>query len=193
MFFGIYITTILGFALVFILLVYGEQFENEEKSFVKVVAMMIGEVEYGDTFADKNIAINLVFLFFVFIVPIIINNLLIGLTVSNVSELILNANVKSLESKIRTIAQFEKNFVMTRIFKNLSSISNNSCQEVCIQPSNRSKSILSEVDLTVVHKVSRDDKDQRVMGERLTFLWWFITYVPISVYEESIRSINIDE
>ena len=193
MFFGIYITTILGFALVFILLVYGEQFENEEKSFVKVVAMMIGEVEYGDTFADKNIVINLVFLFFVFIVPIIINNLLIGLTVSNVSELILNANVKSLESKIRTIAQFEKSFVMTRIFKNLSSISNNSCQEVCIQPSNRRKSILSEVDLTVVHKVSRDDKDQRVMGEKLTFLWWFITYVPISVYEESIRRIDINE
>ena len=154
---------------------------------------MIGEVEYGDTFADKNIVINLVFLFFVFIIPIIINNLLIGLTVSNVSELILNANVKSLESKIRTIAQLEQSFVMTRIFKNLSSISNSSSQEVCIQPSSRKKSILSEVDLTCVHKVGRDEKDQRVMTERLTFLWWFITYVPISVYEESIKRISIDQ
>ena len=191
MFFGIYFTSILGFALVFMLLLPGEEspFENKGKAFVKVVAMMIGEVEYGDTFADKNIAINIVFLLFVFIIPIIINNLLNGLTVSNVSELILNANVKSLESKIRTIAQFEKSFIMTRIFRSLSSISENGSQEVCIQPSSRKKSILSEVDLTVVHKVDRDGKDQRKMGENLTFLWMFDTFDPISVFEESIKRI----
>ena len=173
------------------LLVPGEEspFENKGKAFVKVVAMMIGEVEYGDTFADKNIAINIVFLFFVFIIPIIINNLLIGLTVSNVSELILNANVKSLESKIRTIAQIEKSFIMTKVFRSLGSISENGSQEVCIQPSSRKKSILSEVDLTVVHKVDRDGKDQRKMGEKLTFLWMFDTFVPISVFEESIKRI----
>eukprot|EP00092_Neocalanus_flemingeri_P010489 GFUD01011300.1.p1 GENE.GFUD01011300.1~~GFUD01011300.1.p1 ORF type:complete len:769 (+),score=191.85 GFUD01011300.1:38-2344(+) len=191
MFFGIYFTSILGFAFVFMLLLPGEDspFGVEEKAFVKVVAMMIGEVEYGETFADKIIAINLVFLLFVFIIPIIINNLLIGLTVSNVTELILNANMKSLESKIRAIAQFEKSFVMTKIFKNFSSISKNSSQEVCIQPSLRKKSILSECDLTVVHKVDRDDDDQRKMGERIEFLY-LDTYVPISVFEESVRRLK---
>ena len=126
MFFGIYFTSIIGFAFVFMLLLPGEDspFASGNKSFVKVVAMMIGELEYGDTFADENIVIKLVFLFFVFIIPIIINNLLIGLTVSNVSELIVNANVKSLESKIRTIAQLEKSFVYAKVFKDFSSISN---------------------------------------------------------------------
>ena len=191
MFFGIYFTSIIGFAFVFMLLLPGEDspFASGNKSFVKVVAMMIGELEYGDTFADENIVIKLVFLFFVFIIPIIINNLLIGLTVSNVSELIVNANVKSLESKIRTIAQLEKSFVYAKVFKDFSSISNSSTQEVCIQPSNRKKSIISEVDLTAVHKIDRDDDDQRIMGTRHTFLCWD-TYVPISVFEDSIRRLG---
>ena len=74
MFFGIYFTSILGFALVFMLLLPGAEspFENKGKAFVKVVAMMIGEVEYGETFAKEDFAINIVFLFFVFIIPIII-------------------------------------------------------------------------------------------------------------------------
>ena len=184
MFFGIYFSTILGFTFVFLLLLPDKEspFANDEKAFVKVVAMMIGEVEYSDTFADKNIVINLIFLLFVFMIPIIITNLLIGLTVSNVSELILHANIKSLELKIRTIARLEKSFVMTKIFKDFKLIKENSSQTFCIQPRIRKKSILSEVDLTVVHEVNRDGKKGKII--KFMFLY---TYVPITVFDDSIK------
>ena len=192
MFFGIYFTSILGFAFVFKMLIpEKDPFDNFGKAFIKVVAMMIGEVEYGDTFADESIVINFVFLFFVFIVPIIINNLLIGLTVSNVTELIINATVKSLESKIKTITQIEKTFLVTKLLGNFKSITRSGSQEVCIHPSDRKKSILSETDLTRVHKVDRDEKDNRIIGKPLKFLN-FDTYIPVSIVEEAMKRIDIN-
>merc|ERR1711915_465759 len=113
-------------------------------SVVKVVAMMIGEMEYEDTFGDKSFSINLVFLIFVFFIPIIINNLLIGLTVSNVTELIRIANSKSLETKIRKIAAIENSNIMKMLYSKSRKLTETVLkkeQEVCIQPSQRKKSI----------------------------------------------------
>ena len=81
---------------------------------------MIGELEYEDTFGQKSVLINIVFFVFVVIIPIIINNLLIGLTVDNVSELMEDAQFKSIESKLYTIKQLEKSFVLAKVLRMLS-------------------------------------------------------------------------
>ena len=62
-------------------------FQISIKTFFRVIAMMVGELEYADTFTEETIIINVVFFIFVVIIPIIINNLLIGLTVDNVGQL----------------------------------------------------------------------------------------------------------
>ena len=64
---------------------------------------MIGELEYNDTFKKRDIAINLIFFVFVIGVPIIINNLLIGMTVDNVTQLTEQATLKGLKSQIKIL------------------------------------------------------------------------------------------
>lgn len=114
MIFFIYLSTILGFTFVFILLL-PETFKVHGQTLMKTVAMMVGELEYEDTFGEQSFIINLVFFLFVIIIPIIINNLLIGLTVDNVGDLMDDALFKSLESKIRTISQIEKSFTLKKV------------------------------------------------------------------------------
>ena len=49
---------------------------------------MVGELDYEDTFTADNFIQQMVFMAFVVIMTIMLNNLLIGLTTSNVHELI---------------------------------------------------------------------------------------------------------
>ena len=81
--------------------------------------MMVGELEYEETFGSKSIhreiSINLIFFVFVIGVPIIINNLLIGLTVDNVKELTENAARKGLKSQINTIETIESSLMYKKV------------------------------------------------------------------------------
>ena len=116
MIFCIYFPALLGFTFVFMLLLpNSEAFQLHIQSFVKTVAMMLGELEYQDTFLDLDEYINLFFFTFVVLISIIINNLLVGLTVDNVADLLKDAEFKSLESKITTISQIEKSYVLKKV------------------------------------------------------------------------------
>ena len=154
---------LIGFTFIFMVLL-PDDFSINFSTFMKTIAMMIGELEYSDTFSAKTFAINLVFFIFVVIIPIIINNLLIGLTVDNVSELLTNAQFQSMYQKIKTIAQIEKQYFLRKVDsgrrRQLMNIklqiidSWEGCgetpQEVCIQPNNRSRTFFSDIDLTKV-------------------------------------------
>ena len=116
-FFCLYLSLLLGFALALHLMMR-EEVETPFDSpwrIPKVVAMMVGELEFGDTFADKDRSIIALFFLFVVVVPIIINNLLIGLTVSDVAELISSANMDGLVFKLKRIATFDDNGVMNAL------------------------------------------------------------------------------
>jgi transient receptor potential cation channel subfamily A protein 1 len=75
--------------------------------FTRTIAMMMGEVEFGDNFLEEGVVLNILFFIFVIIVPVIINNLLIGLTVSDVSALLEDANKAALVFKLETIASLD--------------------------------------------------------------------------------------
>ena len=80
---------------------------------------MVGELEYEETFGSKSIhreiPINLIFFVFVIGVPIIINNLLIGLTVDNVKELTEQATLKGLEHQINTIEAIQGRLMYSKV------------------------------------------------------------------------------
>lgn len=79
--------------------------------------MMVGELEYKDTFGPRGFIINAIVFIFVIVIPIVINNLLIGLTVDNVQELTKDACLKGLESKIKAISAIDKSFLGKVFFK----------------------------------------------------------------------------
>ena len=73
--------------------------------------MMVGELEYADTFGEKNIITNIIVFLFIIVIPIVMNNLLIGLTVDNVQDLTKDALLKGLEWKIKAISAIDKSFL----------------------------------------------------------------------------------
>merc|ERR1719447_1921583 len=100
--------------------------------------MMVGELEYADTTGELHSkSIPFIFFFFIIFVPIIINNLLIGLTVDNVDELTKQATLKGLESKISTIDTIDSGFLKKMFQKMGYSKRLDNIQEVCIHPGNR--------------------------------------------------------
>ena len=110
LFLGLYFTTLLGFTFVFII-IQGEDFSAEAQTFVRSVSMMVGELEYADTFGEKNIITNIIVFLFIIVIPIVMNNLLIGLTVDNVQDLTKDALLKGLEWKIKAISAIDKSFL----------------------------------------------------------------------------------
>ena len=122
LFITLYLSLILGFAMSFNLLVNGKDAKefanpfNIVKPFIKTIAMMTGEVEYSDLFGENKILANMFFFFFVIIGPIIINNLLIGLTVSDVNDLIESSNMDGLSFKLKEIAIMD-NSVLVKIIE----------------------------------------------------------------------------
>ena len=78
---------------------------------------MVGELEYEETFTETkhDKSINLIFFIFVIGVPIIINNLLIGLTVDNVKELTEQATLKGLEHQINTIEAIQGRLMYSKV------------------------------------------------------------------------------
>ena len=78
--------------------------------------MMVGELEYADTTGELHSrSIPFIFFFFIIFVPIIINNLLIGLTVDNVKELTEQATLKGLEHQINTIEAIQGRLMYSKV------------------------------------------------------------------------------
>ena len=105
-FFLIYFALLVGFAMAFFL-IFPATFQSPF-AINRAVTMMLGEFNYDDKFKNESSFSPSQFLFFVFVimVPIVVQNLLIGLTVSDVKDLIENANTNSLASKMKTVAIF---------------------------------------------------------------------------------------
>ena len=89
-FFTSYSVNLLAFALTFhILLPNSEIFSNLGDSFLKVVMMLLGEFDFEDLNHDGNPSwmTKLVFLIFAILMSIVLINLVIGLSISDVTSL----------------------------------------------------------------------------------------------------------
>ena len=119
LFIMVYAPVLIAFSLAFNLLMpYKQAFDSP---LLKILAMMIGEFEYStflffeeDTFQqDKNsyITTQLMFLLFVMFVSIVIGNLLVALTVSEIGVLTKEGEVIGLEKMALQIVALEDIFI----------------------------------------------------------------------------------
>ena len=114
-FLALYFTTLMGFTLAFSIMIEGDKFNLGPQNLYqipKTMAMLVGEIDYGDNFADKSTIVSFLFLVFTILVPIIINNLLIGFTVSDVDYLLKSVNMVATEFKLRNIRVLDDTFMM---------------------------------------------------------------------------------
>ena len=108
----VFLPTLLAFSFSFyVLLPTNPAFNDPITSILKSIAMMTGELEFGDTFTidsskekdDSTVTLQLVFILFVFLITIIIANLIIGLTVSEIDVLYSEARAIRLEKMVRQV------------------------------------------------------------------------------------------
>ena len=101
----LYSPILMGFTMGFNILM-PEVFEGRLQ-ISRTVAMTIGEFDYDDKFnsdiKSSTFFSRTAFVFFAILCPIILSNLLIGLTVSDVEDLIKNAHISGLGFKVRII------------------------------------------------------------------------------------------
>lgn len=111
-FLGAYLCLLIAFSLGFSVLLpnYGP-FNNIGNGFVKVIMMMIGELEYEDIFYG-NVKVNyssakIMFLAFVILVTIILTNLMVGLAVSDIQGLQKSAGLDRLVRQAELVSHLE--------------------------------------------------------------------------------------
>lgn len=101
-----------------------DPFGTLDLSILKVLDMMIGELEYSTFFVDKTLYLpdltRFIFAVFCALIPIVFMNLLIGLAVGDIESIQKNAELKLLAIEIEDVYSFERrlpNCLLRRIHK----------------------------------------------------------------------------
>ncbi|XP_059490271.1 transient receptor potential channel pyrexia-like [Neocloeon triangulifer] len=111
-----YICLLIGYAISFYMIFKSkEPFSNPLKAIWKTLAMMIGELEYNDLFdnttADmellSSVAVQIVFIGFIFTIAIVLMNLLVGIVVHDVNEIKQSALATKLKRKVDLVEYLE--------------------------------------------------------------------------------------
>jgi len=106
-----YIVALFAFAITFHILLDEAPFDNLGDSFIKMVMMLLGEVEFGDL-KDVSWLTKLIFLVFVILMSIVLINLVIGLSISDVVSLRKDAHIHKVintVSAIRSVHNLKEN------------------------------------------------------------------------------------
>eukprot|EP00092_Neocalanus_flemingeri_P000038 GFUD01000039.1.p1 GENE.GFUD01000039.1~~GFUD01000039.1.p1 ORF type:complete len:753 (+),score=169.65 GFUD01000039.1:23-2260(+) len=173
----VYFTTFVAFAMSFYLILPSHpDFSDPLSSFVKVIPMFLGEMEFSGTFTWEaveqtnglNFTAQIMFILFVIMVSIIINNLLIGLTVSDTKEILDQANSRYLKRIVMDLNKTEtisgRKSLLVQIFKccckNILFVTSLEDQLtklgsahmlVCVLPNQTEKLFMSEDEVTLVY------------------------------------------
>jgi hypothetical protein len=126
-FFSVYLTTLIAFAMCFsVLLPRSDIFESPFTGFIKVLVMMIGELDFNEYFtldavneagtAYSNYITQFIFIMFLVLVSMIISNLVIGLTVNNLRELFKIAGIYRLGKTLLQIQDTESIIINGALF-----------------------------------------------------------------------------
>ena len=173
----VYFTTFVAFALSFYLILpMYPDFSDPLSSFVKMIPMFLGEMEFSGTFTWEavndanglNFTAQIMFILFVIIVSIIINNLLIGLTVSDTKEILDQANTRYIKRIVKDLVKTESisgrkslflqilrcccrnMFFVTSLEDQLKKLGSPNML-VCAFPNRTEKLLMSEDEVTLVH------------------------------------------
>ena len=112
---AVFLTTLIAFALTLhILLPKHPIFSNPITSFMKILVMLIGEFDFNDTFTPENVqqygvpasqgVTQFFFVLLLFLVSIVIANLIIGLSVNNIDELLEESKIYKMEKMVKQIS-----------------------------------------------------------------------------------------
>ena len=77
-------------------------------AFIKVLTMLLGEYDYGDTYADSAWPAKLLFVVFVIDMSVVLMNLVIGLAVNDVDNIQRQSRMMRMLSESNMVAFLEE-------------------------------------------------------------------------------------
>jgi len=115
-----YVCLLIGYAISFFMIFKKEQpFSDPLKAIWKTLAMMTGELEYNDLFESEtsnnqphldfvsSLAVQIIFMTFLFTIAIVLMNLLVGIVVHDVNEIKKTALATKLKRKVELVEYLE--------------------------------------------------------------------------------------
>jgi len=108
----VYVPTLIAFSFGFSMLLHANPaFESWVSSGLKVMTMMLGELEFGDHFiyhevkeiGGRNHSVQVMFLLFVIMVAVIIMNLVVAMTISATNELRKDSEIIQIMKRVKDI------------------------------------------------------------------------------------------
>eukprot|EP00093_Oithona_nana_P000756 00756.XXX_1254_2264_1 [CDS] Oithona nana genome sequencing. len=108
----VYVPTLIAFTFGFSMLLHSNPaFESWISASLKVLTMMLGELEFGDHFiyhevqeiGGRNHSVQLMYLLFVLMVAVIIMNLVVAMTISATNELRHESEIIQVKKKVKDI------------------------------------------------------------------------------------------
>ncbi|XP_024876194.1 uncharacterized protein LOC112457408 [Temnothorax curvispinosus] len=104
-----YLILIFAFTLAFYMLLRNDGFSNSDLSLFKTIIMFTGEFDAKDiSFSAYPVWSRIVLVLFIFHIVIVLFNLLNGLAINNIAEILNKAEIIGLISQVRLIACFER-------------------------------------------------------------------------------------
>ncbi|CAH1795593.1 unnamed protein product [Owenia fusiformis] len=96
----------------YILLARQSTFTDVGNTIMRVFVMSLGEIDYLDNFADANLApfeadANFLLMVFLFLVPIVLMNLMVGIAVGDIDKIQQNAYIKRLAMQVDLLCDYE--------------------------------------------------------------------------------------
>ncbi|XP_065891015.1 transient receptor potential cation channel subfamily A member 1-like [Dysidea avara] len=96
-----------------------DPFETIFTTFLKSLTMTTGELEFVDNFIERDVFYPFVYYFwivFVIIMPVLFNNLLVGLAVGDTREELQKANLTKLALQISSVLELEERLPSVRLY-----------------------------------------------------------------------------
>ena len=115
--FVVFLPTLLGFGMGFAMLLHGNpNFESWVTSCLKVVTMMLGELEFDEHFiyhevkeiGGRNYSTQIMYLLFALMVAVIIMNLIVALAISATEDLKMDSQIIQVQKRVDDIVTEEK-------------------------------------------------------------------------------------
>ena len=116
-FFSSFGSLFFSFCVIFhILLPNSTSFQNLDNAVIKVLAMLMGELDFTNSFlnSNANFVAKIFFVLFVISMALVFMNLLLGLAVSDIGELERISRVRRAIIEYHTVATLEKVLIILR-------------------------------------------------------------------------------
>ncbi|XP_070579659.1 transient receptor potential cation channel subfamily A member 1-like [Ptychodera flava] len=170
----VYLLFAVGFAFSFyMLLATLDAYSSLGKSLITTLVMTIGELSYADAFYNENPELNkweeislVMYIVFIFVMPIVLMNLMLGVAVGDIDEVRKTATIEKLEMEINLLNHMERSlpkFIQRKLYVPNLTVEPNAIR-CCSKVKDRVSTAIRELEGTGKSEKSETEEAEALIG-----------------------------